>query len=252
MTKLLIDASGSANPGQDGWIKHRVYDRDFYNTDNSRGVRELVHKLALAHDVGPMIWNIERWHPLIYAERLIEIIDWAREVRPGLRQGYYGILPERNYWGPVQRHLGVTKNSVAAWQQNNELIARHLDASGKQVLRGLVDAVDFVCPSIYTFYFGKDGDGNHEKYWNPYAAANIEEARKCMKPVYPFICPHLHPSAHPTAPPMSEEFFRSQIHTCLLYADGVVIWDNAAYPIPFNSVPLMNEFAVRNAAGDFD
>ncbi len=252
MTKLLFDTTDVANAAQAGWTKFRLYDRYFYNADRSRGVKELVQKLALSHTVGPMIWNIEIWSLPQHEKQLIEIIDWTREVRPDIRQGFYALIPKTNFWGPVQHKLGLVPNSYDSWLQVNARLARGRGDDGRFVSRGLVDAVDFVCPSIYTFYNATDGGAyNLEELWHEFARITIEQARKYQKQVYPFLWPHLHPSSHPDMPAMSEAAFRLQLETTLKNADGVCVWDDGSLKPKFDCIPLMQEFATRNSAGEF-
>ncbi len=154
--KLLFDTTDVTNAAQSGWTKFRLYDRNFYSADMTRGIKEAVQKLAVAHTVGPMIWDVEIWALPQYEHRLIEIVDWAREVRPDLRQGFYSLIPQTNYWAPVHHKLGTVPEEYAAWTQANSRLARSRGADGRFVSRGLVDAVDFVCPSLYTFYSNQD------------------------------------------------------------------------------------------------
>lgn len=244
--KLLFDVSGSANAAQDGWVKFRVYDRDLYNADRTRGDKLLVQKLASAHTTGPLIWDIEHWNPIKYEKQLIEIIDWVREVRPDLRTGFYGLLPERNYWGPVQHALGLMPNSYDSWVQHNARLSRGRADNGQFTDRGISDAVDFVCPSLYTFYSNSDSPAwKHEDLWHHYARVTIDEARKYQKPIYPFIWPHFHPSVHPKTEAMSEAAFIAQIETVLTFADGVCIWDDGAIKPRFNSEAIMRTTALK-------
>ena len=155
----------------------------------------------------PVVIDIEHW-PLTGDEdevsaniaKYISVVDWMNEERPELVFGYYGTLPVRNYWAPVGN------NDMDEWQGQNERLMK------------LAEHVEVVFPSIYTFY--KDQSG-----WETYAKANIQEARRYGKPIYPFIWPEYHPSnAQLTGTDVSGEYWRRQLDLCRQYADGFVIW----------------------------
>lgn len=253
--KLLFDCTSSANNLQTGWIKTRIYGRDVFNADRSAGIKELVQKAAIEHTQNsPLFWDIEHWNPFEqYEDRFIEIVEWTREVRSDLRQGFYGLFPVRNYWGPVQKHLKLEPNNYDFWVQQNSRYSKSRDDNGRFNARGLADMVDCICPSIYTFYSNADsprfplGD-----LWKEYAIAMIAEARKYQGPVYPWIMPRYHPDKHPDMEPLGDDVFLSQIETILTYADGIVIFDDKASKIPYDCEPIMQQIATRNSVGEFE
>jgi hypothetical protein len=178
-----------------------------------------VQKLAEAHSFRlPAILNIEHWPLPEHIGRYIDVVNWWREIRPDIRVGYYSMLPYRNYWAPVLRALNQ-RNSFTAWQNQNE------------TLKSLSEVVDFVCPSLYTFYEDKQSglDYSHNTLWEVYAKENIVESRRYNKPVYPFIWPRFHISNQLVGMQyLGDDFLRRQIQVCIEFADGCIIWDDPA------------------------
>jgi len=126
--------------------------------------------------------------------KLSEIAYWFKTERPSIRIGYYVVLPERQYWKRDRE-----------WRQRNAYF------------KPLANYVDFVSPSLYTFYEDQQG-------WVEYAIANIKEAKKYGKPVYPFIWPQYHNSSALAGQLIPGDYWRVQLETIYEYADGVVIW----------------------------
>lgn len=134
--------------------------------------------------------------------RLASVADAVHAAQPKLKIGYYLLIPVRDYWTPVDNK----PDSVRAWQQANDS------------LKDLVKHVDVIFPSLYTFYDDPEG-------WKIYAKANIMEAKRYGKPVYPFLWYQYHDSNKLLGgKPIPAQVWRMQLETCLQYADGVVIW----------------------------
>jgi hypothetical protein len=215
MAQLYAYQSAGTDVPQ-GWIKQPFYTKGFYNRDRSRGDERLVKQLALAHDHrAPLIWDIEHWRLPRDMDKFIEIIQWARDVRPDLRQSYYIMLPERNYWAPVEYHFrpnNITLKKLNDWKERNA------------ALMPLAEVVDFISPSLYTFYRNDDGHfALQDTWWFAYAEANIAEAKKYNKQVVPWLSPRLWRSAGQEL--MDLAFFRRQIEFVLQAADGVMVFD---------------------------
>jgi hypothetical protein len=206
-------------------------DREFFagtypNYDTTKGdevnSRKLARKLALTGT--PLVIDIEHWSIDIRAEqeetvetnirKLIQIIDWIRHERPEVKLGFYGLLPLQDYWTPV-RHLTAIERGMLnakfeadykAWQAANDRLKR------------LAEKVDFVFPSLYTFYDDIEG-------WKKYARCNIEEARKFGRPVYPFLWMDYHDSNKELkGQQLPAETWQAELALCRELADGVVIW----------------------------
>lgn len=163
------------------------------------------------------ILDIEHWKLPQEIDKYIKVVDWFRAVRPELRIGYYSMIPQRSYWAPF---LG--EQAERAWNQHNASLGR-TRVNGKFDSRGLADVVDFVCPSLYSFYLN-GSNWDHEKIWiEHYAPKNIAAARAYQKQVYPFVWLRVHPGNTDQILPL--DHFRRQIEFCLEHADGVCIWD---------------------------
>lgn len=131
-----------------------------------------------------------------------EIADIMHETSPGLRLGYYGIMPVRDYWTPVN----ADPQELSQWHATN------------RKLSSLARHVDVIFPSLYTFY-------DDPKGWRKYAIANLKEARQYGKQVYAFIWFEYHPSNDKLrGKQLDGKFWRLELETCYKYADGVVIW----------------------------
>jgi hypothetical protein len=135
------------------------------------------------------------------------LITFARVVRkaaPGLKVGFYGLPPIRDYWR-VQKGFGSP--AYQAWRAEN----RALMPAG--------EAMDAIFPSLYTFYTDQAG-------WIRYATANIAEAKRYGKPVYPFLWPRYHDSNKRLAwQPLELDYWDKELATVFAQADGAVIWD---------------------------
>jgi hypothetical protein len=197
--------------------------------------REIVHAYASEYTQPyPAIINLEHWLLPQQMDKYIRVIDWWREVRPDVRVGYYSMLPLREYWAPIVEQLETEPDYVTWWKQQNALMGRRRNALGQFDSRGLVDVVDFICPSLYTFYNDKQSgeEYSHDDWWcDAYAPANIAESRKYQKQVYPFLWPRYHDSNSTSALEyIGDDLLRRQIEVCLKHADGCVIWDALGLP----------------------
>jgi hypothetical protein len=136
--------------------------------------------------------------------KLVRIADWIHDEQPGVRLGFYGVPPLRDYWRCIKPEASPERQ---AWRRGNEAlseVARH---------------VDVLYPSLYTFYDDRPG-------WEKYATGNLAEARRYGKLVYAFLMPYYHEStkAPYSKQPIEGPFWRLQLETCYRHADGIVIW----------------------------
>jgi hypothetical protein len=137
--------------------------------------------------------------------KYLQVLTWFRDAAPSLSLGYYGAPPLRDYWRAIK---DATSPERQSWMAANDQ------------LPSLVDAVDILYPSLYTFYPDQAG-------WKVYAIAQIEEARRsgAGKPVYVFLMPIYHdsnPSLGGTYIPAA--YWQLELETARQYADGIVIW----------------------------
>lgn len=132
--------------------------------------------------------------------RYVAVLDTFRQHLPKTRLGLYSMVPVRDYWTPVRGK----PDDLSAWRRDN------------QRLQPIADAVDVIFPSLYTFYDDPAG-------WVTYATANMLEAKRYGRPVYPFLWPQYHSSGELIA----GDFWRLQLETVFNNADGMVIWTPA-------------------------
>jgi len=179
-------------------------------------VDEVGVQLALKHlprDTSTFFIDIENW-PVLKATpeirresigKLIRVVSIARQVMPHTKFGFYGLPPTITYWPLVDRRPADYNDWV---NSNNELAA-------------LAEVVDFILPSLYTFYDDRSG-------WLTYADKTIRAARQYGKPVYPFLWYEYHDSnfflrGHEIALAAWIE----ELQFCHNQCDGVVLWGGA-------------------------
>jgi hypothetical protein len=128
----------------------------------------------------------------------------VREAAPGLKLGFYGLFPVRDYY---RARKGPDSADFKAWQAEDD------------ALRPAAAAVDAVFPSLYTFYDDADG-------WAAYAQSNIAEARRYGKPAYPFLWPRFHDSNRQLAWTfLGQPLWKKELALTAASADGLVVWD---------------------------
>ena len=167
--------------------------------------------LNLEDSSEPYILDIEHWDVHNQDDAIVEenidkyilVIDTMKEARPDLKFGYYAVLPNRDYWTPVNNNT----EKLLRWDNINERLKR------------LALHVDVVCPSLYTFYDDEEG-------WEKYAVENIKRAREYNKPVYPFILPEYHDGGDPKlrGTYLSPSFWNKQLELLYNESDGIIIW----------------------------
>jgi hypothetical protein len=191
--------------------------------------RALARKVARFKNV--LVIDIEHWPVDIRKAKPSEVqesvaklrqtVAWIRDESPELKLGFYEILPLRDYWTPVQYRQAVERAPHdAAWARKLPEYKAAYDAwqAANEHLRPLADDVDFVFPSLYTFYDDPAG-------WRMYAEANIEQAKRFGKPVLPFLWMAYHESNAALGGKLIDgTFWGTQLRTTRERAAGVVIW----------------------------
>lgn len=158
------------------------------------------------------IIDIERW-PVTGSDKTVKqslskykkVVDDFKIKGVNKSIGYYGVLPVQDYWRAVSK---PTSSKYISWQKDNDR------------LLSLVDSVDVLYPSLYTFY-------NDQENWVKYARAQILEARRIAngKPVIVFLWPKFHDSNRFLKNKyVPADFWRTELETAMELADGVVIW----------------------------
>lgn len=223
---LLIDARalGKRKP-LPGWALTPLHGADLWDHATMQPDESMVKQAAKRHPDGQLaILNIEHWPLPAEIDKYIRVVDWWREVRPEIRVGYYAMVPKQGYWPSI-----IGEPYESEWRRDNAALLRTRDTDGRFAGRGLVDVVDFVCPSLYPFYELGDGAYDHEALWfSHYAPKNIQAAREYQKQVYPFVWPRIQKGdMSRTASP---DFLRRQIQFCIDHADGCIMWDSDEQP----------------------
>ena len=161
------------------------------------------------------------------AERFAQIIDWCRDEVPTLKIGIYGELPTGDVWASAQ--LGAIEDQYAAtggaWEMYKVADAANIHArwqAAGNFLRPLAAKVDYMFPSLYTFY-------SSQPSWVRSAKAIIDQARTFGRPVIPFVWPKYHNASDRPGQSLEPEFWALQLDTLREHADGGVIWDDTQY-----------------------
>ena len=202
------------------------YHGDETNPDEE-ATRTLARQVAATGKI--LVLDIEHWPVDIRFNsraavdaslaKLMSIVDWLKDERPELQVGFYGIMPLRDYIVPAnyQAKLRVTgwwrEAALAQWTP-----AQVAWEGANDYLKPLAAKVDYIVPSLYTFYDDPAG-------WQDYAQGNIAEALRYGKPVVPVLQPFYHDSRPEGGTPVDGAFFRQQLDaTRRLGAVGVAIW----------------------------
>lgn len=165
---------------------------------------------SLPNNEMPVVLDIEHWTITAgvseseVLRKLEYVVDELRRLAPRHRYGYYAVVPGQDYWRAVASQTSVAHRS---WQAENS------------ALEGLLQHVDMLFPSVYTFYEDQDT-------WRKFAIAQVCEARRLSdKPVVMFLWPQFHASNQKLGgQEIDRAYWRLQLNTAWEYADGVVIW----------------------------
>jgi hypothetical protein len=135
-------------------------------------------------------------------ENYLRTAEIVRRAKPHLQFGFYGIAPACVYW-PIIRQ---DKKQLADWRAVN------------RALRPLTQWVDFMLPSLYTFYDDHAG-------WRQFAVATLAEARQYAKPVYPFLMyEYVDRNVLLRGQQVKDLDWSDELAVCRECADGVVLW----------------------------
>jgi hypothetical protein len=172
------------------------------------GVMAALDKLP--REVPAIFIDIENW-PLLDSDgnvrsrnvdNYLRTAEIVRRVKPQLKFGFYGIAPICVYW-PIIRQ---DKKQLADWKAVN------------RELRPLAQWVDFVLPSLYTFYDDHVG-------WRQFAVATLAEAGQYGKPVYPFLMyEYVDNNVLLRGQQLRDVDWSDELAVCRERADGVVLW----------------------------
>lgn len=186
-------------------------------------VRQLAHQSHWSREPGEIVcFDIETLATDLWSggtddrkvegalDELGQIADWMHDERPGLRLGYYGIMPTALPGNLDYRATEVQYATVRSQYGRNEL--------GQFEAEGLADKVDVIFPSLYARY------ENTIEPWVERATRTIKASRIYGKQIYPFLWFWHHPAGPFAGQMVSPELWRAMLNTCLSLADGAVIW----------------------------
>jgi Chitobiase/beta-hexosaminidase C-terminal domain len=152
---------------------------------------------------------------------LKQVINWVRSANLNAKVGIYGVLPLRDYWDPNLYYTALRypndpwwSGHLAAFQQNYQAWL-----AANAYLAPLAQDVDYLFPSLYTFYTYYDNPASDG--WPTFAFTNIAEARKYKKPVYPFLWPQFDNGSYQYLP---SRYWQDELQYIRRYGDGIVVW----------------------------
>ncbi|WP_157505605.1 hypothetical protein [Geminicoccus roseus] len=187
------------------------YDNELFGSGskskpNISQLKNVVIPKILKNKYQYAVIDIEHWDTFKEMDKLITV---AKTIRDGIRAkggktkiGYYLLIPDKNWYAPVQN----SSSKMKSWKATNDKLAP------------LVKHVDVIFPSLYTMFDNKSD-------WIKYAKGNIAEARQYGKPVIAFIWPQIHNwNSTDGQKYMSGSFWKTQLETVHGLADGTVIW----------------------------
>ena len=165
-----------------------------------------------------------------YKNNWIQLIKFVKNNYSG-DVGAYAIAPHRDFWAPVSED----KKQIELWKNANADLVK------------VAAEMDFIAPSIYTFYDEPEFGGkqaNAREKWVTYAEHNISEAKQYGKPVYVCMWGKFHPSNKILGEePISKEFMEIQYQTIIQQdVENVIMWGK--YNIAKNNVKNENWYQV--------
>ena len=175
---------------------------------DERGIVAALERLPT--DIRTLYVDIENWLLLGVAEsardqnveNYLQTARIIRRAKPQIKFGFYGVAPSCIYWPIVTQD----KKSLAEWHAAN------------RAMRPIAEIVDFVLPSLYTYYDDPAG-------WRQFASATIDEARQYGKPVYPFLWfDYFDHNPVLRGQQVRVADWREELELCRQHADGIVLW----------------------------
>jgi hypothetical protein len=216
-----------------------------WSQPNETATRQIAREVSSNHQV--LVVDIEHFPGDIRTasaksvqetiQKLGQLVDWVHAERPDVKVGFYGLLPLRDYWTPVNYWMTKARadaDAHDAWAvQNLPRYAEKYRAwqAANDFLKPLADKVDYLFPSLYTFYDDQAG-------WCLYAKGNLTEAQRYGKPIVPFLWMEYHDSTPRIGQYLSGEYWRTELDTVRQYASGVVIWGGVKFS---PNAPAYNE-----------
>lgn len=173
---------------------------------------------------------------------LMEGVKIANDIDPGIKVAFYN-AGFNQWWPPVYREIakdpdGSTKQwAIDKYNQWRDEIGRlkYSREGGSATHRGLIDAVDFICPVGYTIWRPEELD-----QWRFYIDAHVDIIHDMQKEAWTYITPRyigtlVHPTITGIDTPIEPDYFRSMLEHLLIRSDHVIVWldTSAADPAPY-------------------
>ena len=161
-----------------------------------------------------VIIDSESWDLADSGQYYTTMVAWMRGANPTCVIGAYGV-PKRDYWRAI---MDFKAPEYAMWQAENNLLAP------------AALALDWLCPSLYTFYDVSTPVGLGA--WARYAVANVTEARRIgAKKVAAFLWPEYHGSNKALGGQyIPAAAFAAQLKLAKALCDHVVVWGGQGKP----------------------
>jgi hypothetical protein len=195
---------------------------------------------AIARGVPPgviLILDIEHWNILQdpstleqTTDHLLQIVQWVREGNPDVKMGFYSLAPLRNPFVEVNYARRLDDPTLPKTAAFTDLYTS-MQALNEKMAR-LADAVDFVCPAMYTHKALSGGEAEYEKVWEIRALNALMEAQQYGKPVLPFIWPQFYDrnSTGADHEDLPADVWLRQLQFLRDHgANGAIIWGSSTY-----------------------
>jgi hypothetical protein len=159
--------------------------------------------------------DIENWDAATMLERFPTMIAWAKEARPGISVGFYGILPNRQWYPPLDYYGTPTNSAYAA------TYASWVAEMDPWVASGI--GIGCTYPSLYSVA----GPLTTAAPWKHYARFNVRQSRRMGRRVCGVAWALYHDSLAPTIPfptYVGDAIWREQVRYAASLCDDVAIW----------------------------
>lgn len=190
---------------------HRIGASELWNNQISQELPSRTHVESVIATVPQnekyLVLNVEHWNIPGDVSKFRTLAQWVREALPvTCKLGYYAMLPKRDYWRAIQ---GPTNSGYIAWQAENT------------AMMPVLDFVDVLFPSVYTFYADREG-------WKTYAKANLSEALRMAggREIIPYLYIKYHESnVQLSGQYIPRDYFEMQLNLVKReWSDGAVLF----------------------------
>jgi hypothetical protein len=157
--------------------------------------------------------DIENWDDATNLERFPILVEWAKEARPGISVGFYGVMPTRQWYAPLDYYGTPTNSTYAA------TYAAWVAEMDPWVASGI--GIGCTYPSLYTMA----GPLTTVAPSKHYMRFNVRQSRRMGQRVCGMAWPLYHDDLAPGVPfPTYVEFFQDQVRYAASICDDVALW----------------------------